>query len=297
MNVIEIPLSQIEVGDRLRTVDPAWVEFLAASIAERGQDTPIWVRKLGRGDKYSLIAGGHRMAALKEAGKEVAIASVVKATETEAQLLEIDENLIRRELTPLDRATFLAQRKTVYEKLHPETKQGGDRKSDQSAELCGLIPAFSEATAEKLGLSRRTIETAVQLHGLIVEDVRKTISGTWLAGSGAQLLTLGKLTPDLQRKVAFFVIKHPDVRNVGEIVRQIENLPKPPAPEKLEKFLSFWRKCDPEEREQIVAYAAAQMPSAACRAAWDKASDYEKQTIVEDFAPRFPGFAKTQVAA
>lgn len=291
MNVIEIPLSQIDVGDRLRTVDPTWVEFLAASIAERGQDTPVWVRKIGRGDKYALIAGGHRMAALKAAGKDLAIASVVKANEAEAQLLEIDENLIRRELTPLDRATFLARRKAVYEELYPETKQGGDRKSDQSAELCGLIPAFSEATAEKLGLSRRTIETAVQLHGLLVDDVRKTISGTWLASSGAQLLALGKLTPDQQRKVAFFVIKHPDVRNVGEIVRQIENRPKPPAPEKLEKFLSFWRKCTPEEREEIIAYAASQMPSVACRAAWDKASEYERGVIVEDFAPRLPGFA------
>jgi len=296
MNVIEIPLTQIEVGDRLRTVDPSWVEFLAASMVERGQDTPVWVRKIGRTEKYALIAGGHRIAALKEAGKTVAIASVVKATETEAQLLEIDENLIRRELTPLDRATFLARRKAVYEELHPETRQGGDRKSDQNAELCGLIPAFSEATAEKLGLSRRTIETAVQLHGLIIDDVRKVISGTWLAASGAQLMALGKLTPDRQRSVAFFVIKHPEVRNVGEIVRQIENLPKPPAPEKLEKFLAFFRKCAPEEQQEIIEYAAAQMPAVACNAAWSKASKMQRKVIMEDFAPRFPGFSEKEVA-
>lgn len=296
MNVVEIPLDQIEVGDRLRTVDPSWVEFLAASMAERGQDTPVWVRKIGRSEKYSLIAGGHRIAALKAAGKAVAIASVVKASETEAQLLEIDENLIRRELTPLDRATFLARRKTVYEQLHPETKQGGDRKSDQNAELCGLIPAFSEATAEKLGLSRRTIETAVQLHGLIVDDVRKVISGTWLAASGAQLMALGKLTPDQQRKVAFFTVQHPDIRNVGEIVRQLENRPKPPAPEKLERFLAFFRKCGPEEQQEIIEYAAAQMPAVACNAAWSKASEMQRQVIMEDFAPRFPGFSEKEAA-
>ncbi|MBF0858831.1 ParB N-terminal domain-containing protein [Gluconobacter sp. LMG 31484] len=297
MNVIEIPLSQIEVGDRLRTVDPAWVEFLAASIAERGQDTPVWVRKMGRSEKYALIAGGHRIAALKEAGKEVAIASVVKATEAEAQLLEIDENLIRRELTPLDRATFLARRKEVYEALYPETKHGGDRVSDQVAKLGDLVGRFSEATAERLGVSERSIQRAVARYQALAADVRQSIAGTWLAESGSQLDELAKLTPDLQRKVAEYISQWPDVRKVSEIVRQIENRPKPPAPEKLEKFLSFWRKCDPEEREQIVEYAAAQMPSVACRAAWDKASDYEKQTIVEDFAPRFPGFAKTQVAA
>lgn len=296
MNVIEIPLSQIEAGERLRTVEPSWVEFLAASIAERGQDTPIWVRKLGRGEKYALIAGGHRLAALKEAGKEVAIASVIKATETEAELLEIDENLIRRELTPLDRATFLAQRKVVYEKLHPETRKGHYDREGINAELCGYARTFSEETAEKLGLSRRTIETAVQLHGQIDGQVRKEISGTWLAESGAQLMTLGKLTPDQQRAVARYVLQWPAVRNIGEIVRQIENRPKPPAPEKLEKFLSFWRKCDPEEQEQIVAYAAGQMPSVACNAAWLKASDYEKRTIVEDFAPRLPGFSGQEAA-
>ncbi|EHH69532.1 hypothetical protein [Gluconobacter morbifer] len=158
------------------------------------------------------------------------------------------------------------------------------------------MPPVSEATAEKLGLSRRTIETAVQLHGLIVDDVRKTISGTWLAGSGAQLMTLGKLTPDQQRKVAFFVVQHPDVRNVGEIVRQLENRPRPPAPEKLEKFLSFWRKCDPDEQQQIVEYAAAQMPSVACNAAWSKASEFERKTIVHDFSPYFPGFDGKEAA-
>nr|WP_294915403.1 ParB N-terminal domain-containing protein [uncultured Neokomagataea sp.] len=297
MNVVEIPLAQIEVGERLRSVDPAWVEFLAASITERGQDTPIWVRKIGRSERYALIAGGHRMAALQAAGKEVAIATVMKATDVEAQLLEIDENLIRRELTPLDRATFLARRKEAYEALHPETKQGGDRKSDQNAELCGLIPAFSEATAEKLGLSRRTIETAVQMHGQIDGEVRKSLTGTWLAESGAQLMALGKLTPDMQRKVAAFVAQWPGVKNVAEIVRQIENRPKPQAPERLEKFLAFWRKSDPREQEEIVRYAAAQMPSVAVSAAWDGASEHERLRIADDFAPRLPGLADAQEVA
>jgi len=66
MNIIvEIALDKIEIGERLRGVDPAWVEFLAASIAESGQHTPVKARKIGRGEKYALIAGGHRMAAMK----------------------------------------------------------------------------------------------------------------------------------------------------------------------------------------------------------------------------------------
>ena len=296
MNVVEIPLNQIEVGDRLRTVDPSWVEFLAASIAERGQDTPVWVRKIGRTEKYALIAGGHRIAALKEAGKEVAIASVIKATEAEAQLLEIDENLIRRELTPLDRATFLARRKEVYEALYPETKHGAAPNGGKVANLGDFANRFSEATAERLGVSERSIQRAVARYQALAADVRQTIAGTWLAESGSQLDELAKLTPDLQRKVADFALQWPGVRKVSEIVRQIENRPKPPAPEKLERFLTFWRKCDPEERQQIVEYAAGQMPSVACNAAWLKASEFERRTIVEDFSPRLPGFSEKEAA-
>ncbi|WP_336947355.1 ParB N-terminal domain-containing protein [Asaia sp. HN010] len=296
MNVEQIPLSQIEFGDRLRTVDSAWVELLAASMKERGQDTPLWVRKIGRSDKYALIAGGHRFEALRLIGKETADCTIRKVSETEAELLEIDENLIRRELTPLDRATFLARRKAVYEALHPETKAGGDRKSDQSAELCGLIPAFSEATAEKLGLSRRTVETAVQLHGLIPEDVRRQVSATWLATSGAQLMALGKLTPDMQRKVAAFAVHYPDVRNVGEITRQIEGKPAPEPAGKFEKFLAFWRKCDPEEQQQIVEHAAAQMPAVAFEAAWEKGSTYQRDAIVGFLSPHLPGAVRREAA-
>lgn len=159
-----------------------------------------------------------------------------------------------------------------------------------------MIKSFSEETAERLGMSRQTIERSVRRCHAIVVDVRQRIAGTWLAESGAQLDELAKLTPDQQRAVAQFTLQWPGVRKVSEIVRQIDGRPKPPAPEKLERFLSFWRKCDPEERQQIVEYAAGQMPSVACNAAWLKASDYEKRTIVEDFAPRLPGFSE-QVAA
>jgi ParB family chromosome partitioning protein len=41
-----------------------------------------------------------------------------------ADLAEIDENLIRRDRTPAQRANLVAQRKAAYEADHLETKQG-----------------------------------------------------------------------------------------------------------------------------------------------------------------------------
>lgn len=41
-----------------------------------------------------------------------------------AALAEIDENLIRRELTDSQRAKLVAKRKAAYEAVHPEAPAG-----------------------------------------------------------------------------------------------------------------------------------------------------------------------------
>ncbi|CAI9120469.1 ParB/RepB/Spo0J family partition protein [Brytella acorum] len=295
MNVQELPISAIDQSGRLRAVDPDYVALLASSIEDHGLRQPIEVRKTGR-NKYALVSGCHRLNAAILLQHESILANVVEADDLQAQLLEIDENLFRRELSPLDRATFLARRKEVYEELHPETKQGGDRKSDQTDKLVRLIPTFTEATAEKLGLDARTIRRSVARHTNIPTDVREKISGTWLADSGSQLDALAALAPDMQRAVADFVAQWPGVRQVKEIVRQISNRPREPKAGKLEKFLAFFRKCDSDERQAIVEYAAEQMPAVAFEAAWDKASDYNKRSIVDLIAPSLPGFAVSEAA-
>ena len=43
----------------------------------------------------------------------------------QAELAEIDENLIRADLSPAEQTLHIDGRKTLYEKLHPETKQRG----------------------------------------------------------------------------------------------------------------------------------------------------------------------------
>ncbi len=51
-----------------------------------------------------------------------------------AELAEIDENLVRSQLTPVQEASAIFRRKAIYEELHLEKKRGGDRRSDQVAE-------------------------------------------------------------------------------------------------------------------------------------------------------------------
>jgi ParB family chromosome partitioning protein len=57
------------------------------------------------------------------------------------------------------------ERKGIYEGLHPETKQGGDRKSEKIKVRDPQFetPAFTNDTAKKTGVSSRVIHEEIQV--------------------------------------------------------------------------------------------------------------------------------------
>lgn len=119
-----IPLADIDVSGRLRMVDPDHAALLAENMRQVGRlRQPVEVRER-KGGGFKLIAGGHRYRAVEMLGWSEIEAFVFDASDDEARLAEIDENLVRHDLNPLDRAVFLAERKALYEKLHPQTKAG-----------------------------------------------------------------------------------------------------------------------------------------------------------------------------
>ena len=62
-----------------------------------------------------------------------------------ADQAEIDENLIRADLTPAENALHTARRKELYEKLHPETKKGATGKYRKKSQVSQV--GTSEANA------------------------------------------------------------------------------------------------------------------------------------------------------
>ena len=63
-------------------------------------------------------------------------------------MAEIDENLIRNDLSVLERAEHLGKRKEYYESLHPETKQGAIQASGMNRALGrGNVGANSAPTS------------------------------------------------------------------------------------------------------------------------------------------------------
>ncbi len=172
-----VAVADVIVHDRLRPVSDAGVAALIASITETGiMKDAIQVRKLHNG-QLRLMAGAHRLAAAKELGWEDIEAKIYPdVTDDWARLIEIDDNLAGAEMNPLDTAVFLATRKAVYERLHPETKQGGLRGNQHTGGWQTDMMSFCQTVAEKMGASerhvRRMTSAGARLHPDEINQLR-----------------------------------------------------------------------------------------------------------------------------
>jgi len=187
-----IPIPSIKVENRLRPLNAEKVAELAESIAQVGLLQPIGVRPDG-----TLVYGYHRLEACKRLGWTEIPAVVVDGDDLRAELAEITENLVRNELTLLERAEHLARLKAVYQQQYPNTR-GVGRPTKNGA----TVAPFSEWAAGQTGLAQRTVQHYVQLAESIAPAVRDAIRRTPIASDGAELKSLASLEPSQQRAVA-----------------------------------------------------------------------------------------------
>lgn len=194
-------LEDIVVEQRLRPVSEAGVESLIASITENGvMKDAIHLRKKKNGKLY-LIAGAHRLEAARRLGwDEVEVKIWTDVTDDWAQMMEIDDNLAGAEMNALDTAVFLAQRKAIYERLHPETKAGvaGATARWDATDIVS-VASFATATAEKFGLSdrhiRRMIAAGTKLDPRDVMLLRKAPEAVKLK----DIMELSKISDPVER--------------------------------------------------------------------------------------------------
>ena len=179
-------ISKIIVGPRLRPLDNDFVEELAQSIQREGLLEPILITR-----ERVLIAGNNRLEAFKRLGRTEIPVIIMDVSESQAELMEIDENLIRKGLSVLEEAVMLARKKEIYEEQHPETKQGGDRKSNrQDGDL--KVPRFTRQNMESTGLRERTAQRLLQIFK-IDSGVRAQLHGTWIGNNQMVLLAISGL--------------------------------------------------------------------------------------------------------
>ena len=202
----------VVIPPRLRPEDPAHTAALVASVKRDGVRSPIGVNRLG--GKLQLIWGLHRLRAAIEAGLYQIPAIITEVSKDEAELLEIEENLIRHDLNALDRAVFVMQWKDVYQRLYPLAGKRG-RKLDQ----LGPIGFSRSGEAKKIGLSKTSIDRAVRRIDRIAADVRPRLAGTDAALKGVVLDALGKLAHEDQREVVA-LFEDGEAKTIAAAIRQ-----------------------------------------------------------------------------
>lgn len=99
-----VPLDLIDVGENVRDLDQAHVDSLASSIALRGLINPVTVRP--DGERFRLVAGGHRYAACRSLGLEEIEVTVREQEGSSAD--SAAENVVRKQLSPLEEARAVA---------------------------------------------------------------------------------------------------------------------------------------------------------------------------------------------
>lgn len=105
--VYELELERIVPSPRNPREDLGDVDELADSIEAFDLLQPVVVRRLGD-DRYELIAGHRRFAAVQKLGRNKITAVVRDADEDLAYLMTLAENLAREDLTPAEEAAGLA---------------------------------------------------------------------------------------------------------------------------------------------------------------------------------------------
>lgn len=143
-----IPLSAITVQEHFNPrhhFDEAGLADLRRSLTEQGQIQALTVRPDPANDgKYLLVAGERRLRSMRELGWQEAKAEVVNVSERDAKLMALDENIIRRDLSPADEARCLRTLLDAFDGDRAEVSRRLGWSSTKMASRLALLHASDE---------------------------------------------------------------------------------------------------------------------------------------------------------
>ena len=225
----------ILVADRHRQPSPAKVVQLARSMSEIGLRTPITVELVADDDErpvYSLVAGYSRLLAAKSLGWEEIPVDVQEFDSPEhAELWEIDENLMRGELSPAEEAAHLARRKELFALIGGQNLAGKPQHEK----------AFAADTAERTGRAKSGINQKLARAAALGDDLGDVI-GTSL-DKGTELDALAKMEPEVRRRLIGEARRGSRVSAVREIKSDFDVVQ-----EEKNALVRLWNRTGPEAR-------------------------------------------------
>jgi len=217
MKTIEI--EEIKIVENHRPLNDEKVKQLAGSIKMLGLLNPITINS-----DNQLIAGRHRLEAHKLLEYETIMARVINHRDLYGELAQIDENLIRSELSVLEQGEHILRREEILESLNLRAPNHRPEKGAMVAPL-----KTTKDIAEELGLSERTVQERKQIAKNIIPEIKEEIRDTPLANQTTKLLEISRMKPEKQRTAwprlgVHFSSKSPEWYTPPEIIERVVKL-------------------------------------------------------------------------
>ena len=227
---MQINVCDIRRGLQHRAINEPTVTWLMESLPVSGQISPIIVKEAGimrerLESGYLLIAGNHRLTAAERLGWETIEASVWPA-DTHAvrlEMIELDENLCRAELSAAEKAKAIKKRKILWESLKAQ-EIGGTQGPTYRADGVKAGPqhqqGFAASTAAITGISKRKINDYLRIAETL-GDALDDIQGTEL-DTKPQLLKLVHAAEEVRASMLEEAMKTPEAQ---EAIVQSDKIP------------------------------------------------------------------------
>lgn len=223
---MHVGIDEIIVKEGRRELNETEVNKLAKSIKEIGLRHPLTVREERGGDKYILVAGRHRLEAMRRLGNEHVAVVIASMTNLEARMWEISENLHRADLSKQERAEQIAEwieladEKRKLAAARPLSDSGG--RGNESG---------VRAAARDLNIAKTTAQEAVKIASM-TEEAKEAAREAGFEDSHKKLLQVASVPADQQ------VAK----------VYELKNLPRGGDGEWRVSFERLWNKASPDDR-------------------------------------------------
>lgn len=165
-----------------------------------------------------ILAGARRYQAMLNLGYKETSVIVLDKGELENELVSIDENLVRKDLSKIEIEGHLRRAKEIYQKLNPIDEIHSEENKNESTKKVITLPSekFFNIISHKTGLSSKQIHQAInrdEMASANVKDARK--SGSLSLSQTNEII---KLKKDEQQK-SLSHLKSLPVRDIKKFVK------------------------------------------------------------------------------
>lgn len=152
------------------------IASLAESMKEIGLLHPITITS-----EKVLVSGLHRLRAAESLGWETIKASVLSGDELDAELAEIDENLISHRLTVAEQADHIARREALMTARGERAAGGGDRPSESDSNfdpvtVTGSKEKTTDDLAKEAGMSKSSYQKRSKIGRGLTAETKEIVS-------------------------------------------------------------------------------------------------------------------------